>query len=326
MVSRRSLAPHSCQIGQLHQPLLSEVWPELPWPEWTSTAETLDLWMQMIGKIRLALATKINHWWHVAFYLTCRGMTTSPMPYGNWTLQIDFDFLTHRLIFQRNDGLQESLDLKPMPVATFYEDVMALLDRLGCHVHIWTMPVEIPNPIPFDQDTQHAAYDADYVSRFWKILLQTERVFTEFRARFLGKVSPVHFFWGSFDLALSRFSGRPAPLHSSVPNISDQVVQTAYSHEVSSCGFWPGGAVLPEPVFYAYAYPAPPGFADTKIQPSEAYFNQTLGEFILPYETMRQAPNPAQYLLEFLQTTYEATANLGNWPRRELEVSSSNPI
>lgn len=299
-------------------------WPELSWLEWQDTATTLHLWTQIIGKIRLALATRVNHWWHAALYPTCRGLTTSPMPYGNRIVQIDFDFLKHQLIFLTSDGLQAIIALKPMSVAEFYHQVMAQMNQLGMPVAIWTTPTEIPTPIPFEQDHQHAAYDAPMVTRFWKILLQTHRVFTEFRARFIGKVSPIHFFWGSFDLAVSRFSGRVAPQHASVPNIPDYVVQTAYSHEVSSCGFWPGSAMLPEPIFYSYAYPAPSGFSDAIIHPAEAYFNRNLGEFVLPYHAVRMAKNPDQFLLEFLKSTYEAAARLGGWNRPELEAYSTS--
>jgi hypothetical protein len=312
--------------AQRHKPTYSRAtdpnnWPELPWPEWQDTLQTLHMWMQVIGKIRLALAIPLNHWWHVCSYLTCRGLTTSPMPYGNRWLQIDFDFLSHRLLLLTNDGRQETLALQPMSVADFYTQVMERLNKLDMPVAINTTPSEIPNPIPFEQNHQHAAYDAPYVTRFWKVLLQTERVFTEFRSRFTGKTSPVHFFWGGADLAITRFSGRVAPIHASVPNIPDAVVQTAYSHEVSSCGFWPGGTFLPEAVFYAYAYPSPPGFPEAAVRPTEAYYHQTLGEFVLPYAAVRQAREPDRYLLEFLQSTYEAAAHLGQWNRRELETA-----
>lgn len=294
----------------------------LPWPQWQETAETLHLWTQVIGKIRLDLATRTNHWWHVALYPTTHGLTTSPMPYGNRMLQIDFDFLRHRLTLQTSDGMLESFTLKPMSVKDFHAQVMARLSHMKMHVNLHTTPSEIPNPIPFEQDVQHRAYDPDAATRFWQILLHTERVFTRFRARFLGKVSPVHFFWGGFDLAQTRFSGRRAPLHPPVPNTPLRVVQTAYSHEVSSYGFWPGGPALPEPVYYAYAYPTPPGYREYPVQPAEAYFHDTLGEFILPYEAVRQAKDPDQHLLTFLQTTYEAAATLAHWNRTDLEPAS----
>jgi hypothetical protein len=298
-------------------------WPVLTWSEWQATQETLHMWMQIIGKIRLALATRINHWWHVTLYATSRGLTTSPMPYGNRTIQIDFDFTDHRLLFQTSDGRQESIPLRPMSVATFYTQVLERMNTLGMPLKIRPIPSEVPDPIPFDQDETHAAYDADAVTRFWKATLETERIFTQFRSRFIGKVSPVQFFWGGFDLAVTRFSGRRAPEHGSVPNIPDSVVKTAYSHEVSSCGFWPGGAMLPEPIFYAYAYPTPEGFGNASINVPEAYFHETLGEFILPYEAVRTAVNPDKLLLTFLQNTYEAAANLGQWNRNELEASNS---
>ncbi|HEY9687916.1 MAG TPA: DUF5996 family protein [Coleofasciculaceae cyanobacterium] len=303
-------------------PIPSTDWPELPWSGWDETASTLQLWLQVVGKIRLVLATRINHWWHVTLYPTCRGLTTSPMPYGARMVQIDFDFTSHQLYFQSSDGFRESFPLEPMSVADFYQKVMGKMTQMGMPVKIWTMPCEIPDAIPFDQDHQHAAYDAAYVTRFWKILVQTDRVATKFRSRFTGKVSPVHFFWGGFDLAITRFSGRIAPRHASVPGVPDSVVQAAYSHEVSSFGFWPGGSVLQEPVFYAYAYPAPPGFSDATVRPDGAYFFQTLGEFVLPYEAVRLSNEPDQTLLDFMQSTYEAAADLGRWNRCELEAFS----
>lgn len=298
-------------------------WPELPWADWHETASTLHLWTQIVGKIRLALATRTNHWWHTTLYTTCRGLSTSPMPYGNRTLQIDFDFLDHRLIFQTSTGQQSSFPLRPMSVATFYQQVMAYLSQLDMPVQPHTLPSEIADPIPFDLDETHASYQPEYARRFWQILLQTEQVFTQFRAGFLGKVSPTHLFWGGFDFAMTRFSGRLAPPHTSVPNIPDGVVRTAYSHEVSSCGFWPGGPLLPEPIFYAYAYPNPPGFSEAPIEPQEAYYHTSLGEFILPYQAIRAYNNPSETLLRFLQSTYLAAANLGQWPRGALEASSS---
>lgn len=298
---------------------IQEEWPDLPWEEWADTVQTFHLWTQVVGKIRLALSPPINHWWHTTLYLTCRGLTTDAMPYGNRSLQIDFDFLEHQLVMQTSEGQQTGFSLQPMTVASFYQQVMEGLHRLEMPVHIWTMPVEIPNAIPFEQDEVHSAYDGLYVTRFWQILLKTEHVFNRFRSRFLGKVSPVHFFWGAPDFAMTRFSGRKAPVHSSVPGISDFVVREAYSHEVSSCGFWPGGALMQEPVFYAYAYPSPAGFAEAKVLPREAYFHSGLGEFVLPYRVVQQAENPEETLLTFLQSSYEAAANLGHWNRAELE-------
>jgi hypothetical protein len=300
--------------------VLTDAWPTLPWTEWQDTVTTLQLWLQIVGKIRMALAPKTNHWWHVTLYPTSRGLTTSPMPYGQRFIQIDFDFLSHQLLFQTSEGRQENLALKPMSVAEFYSQVLGTMDGLGMPIKIRPMPEEMPDPIPFDQDYQHNAYDAVYVTRFHQVLLQTSRVFTEFRAQFLGKVSPVHFFWGAMDLAVTRFSGSLAPKHDRVPNIADHVVQSAYSHEVSSCGFWPGGPLLPEPIFYAYAFPAPIGFAEAQVRPAEAQFNPALGEFVLPYEAVRTAQNPDQTLMDFLQDTYAAAADLGHWDRQVLEV------
>ncbi len=296
-------------------------WPELPWQEWQDTAETLQLWMQIVGKIRLKLAVATNHWWHVTLYTTCRGLTTSPMPYEGRFLQIDFDFLDQQLVLQTSDGLRETVLLKPMTVSTFYTKVIARLNRLNIDVTVDKQPSEIADAIPFDEDMQHQAYDAAYATRFWRALLQSERVFTHFRSQFLGKVSPVHFFWGGMDLAVTRFSGRTAPTHGPVPGVPDSIVQAAYSHEVSSCGFSPGNAILPEPSFYAYAYPAPEGFANAKVNPEGAYFHPTLSEFILPYEAVRQAADPDRVLLSFLQSTYEAAANLGQWNRPALETA-----
>jgi hypothetical protein len=300
------------------------VWPELHWKDWRDTQATLHLWTQVIGKIRLALATRINHWWHATLYPTSRGLTTSPMPYGNRMLQIDFDFLSHQLIFQTNDGLKDILALAPMPVSEFYAQVMEQMQALEMPVTINTRPSEIPNAIPFELDHQHSAYDGTSVTRFWKILLQAERVMTQFRGRFIGKVSPIHFFWGGFDLAVTRFSGRRAPKHTSVPDTPDYVVQTAYSHEVSSLGFWPGGPGLEEAVFYAYAYPTPPRFSQAPVHPKEAYFHEGLGEFILSYDAVRRAPVPDQALLAFAQSTYEAAANLALWNRSELEAQNGH--
>lgn len=303
------------------EPAQIEEWPELPWQEWHQTAETLHLWMQIVGKIRMALAPRTNHWWHVTFYLTSQGMTTSPIPYGNRLFQIDWDFIHHQLIISTHDGRQGYIPLQPMSVADFYDTVMECMTELEMPVRIWPYPTEMANGLPFKEDHQHFYYEAKYVTRFWKAMLQANRVLSIFRARFIGKVSPVHFFWGGYDLAVSRFSGQRAPRHDSVPNIPDSVVQAAYSHEVSSCGFWPGGPGLEEPIFYSYAYPMPAGFDKARIVPKEAYFHKTLGEYVLPYEAVRQASNPDQYLLAFLQSTYDAAANLGQWDRKALEAT-----
>ena len=290
-------------------------WPSLPLDDWRDTYATLHMWTQVIGKIRLMQAPLINHWWEVPLYVTCRGLTTSPIPYGTRTFQIDLDFIDHRVIIQTSDGASESFPLQPMSVATFYATVMERMEALGLPVHIWTMPVEISNPIRFESDQQHASYVPDQAHRFWRILTQADRVFTAFRACFIGKVSPVHFFWGSFDLAVTRFSGRAAP---SKPT-ADRITREAYSHEVSSCGFWPGGDGIEKPAFYSYAYPEPDGFAGTPVRPDAAFYDRGLGQFILPYDTIRNASSPDETLLAFLQSTYEAAATLAQWDRRALE-------
>jgi hypothetical protein len=275
--------------------------------------------MQIVGKIRLVLMPAINHTWNVPLYPTVRGLTTAPMPHGRRTLQIDFDFLDHALLLQTSDGGRRSVPLRPMTVAAFYQAVMTALDEFGTPVHIWHMPVEIANAIPFDQDHTHQAYDAEFAQRFWLALLQVTRVFTIFRARFRGKVSPIHLFWGALDLACTRFSGRTAPEHPSMPGLPDRVVRDAYSHEVSSCGFWPGAPGI-EAFFYSYAYPQPPGYAETAIRPTQGAFDANFGEFILPYEVVRTAADPDSILLDFLQSTYEAAANCAHWDRAALEV------
>jgi hypothetical protein len=277
------------------------------------------MWTQVVGKIRLAKAPMINHWWQVPLYVTCRGLTTSPIPHDGHSFQIDFDFIDHRLRIEVNDGRAESFALAPCPVADFYSEVMGRLRALGLEVRIWTLPVEIPDPIPFEQDREHTAYDREYANRFWRILVKADQLFTTFRSRFIGKVSPVHFFWGSFDLAVTRFSGRRAPPHPGAPNTGDHVTREAYSHEVSSCGFWPGNGGFGEPAFYSYAYPQPPGFPDAPARPSTAFYGRNIGEFILRYDNARQAAAPDEAVLDFLQSTYEAAANLGKWDRAALE-------
>jgi len=298
----------------------AEAWPSLPLAEWQDTAATLQLWTQLVGKIRLALAPMINHWWQVPLYVTARGLTTAAMPYGNRSLQIDFDFIDHRLIIACSDGAGGGFALVPRSVAEFHRLVMAELKRLGIAVRIWTMPVEIPGAIPFEADQVHKSYDRDFANRFWRLLVQCDRVFNVFRAGFTGKVSPVHFFWGSFDLAVTRFSGRPAPPHpGTAPNIGNWVMREAYSHEVSSAGFWPGGGVVNEPAFYSYCYPQPAGFERATVGPDGAYWHPELGEFILPYEAVRRAAEPDARLLAFLDSTYAAAADLGQWDRAALE-------
>ena len=298
---------------------LDDIWPALPQAAWSETCATLQLWLQIVGKIRLALTAPVNHTWNVTLYPTVCGLTTSPMPHGNQMLQIDFDFIDHVLLLRTSRGRHVALPLHPMTVAAFYQRVMAALDALQTPVRIWPMPVEIASPIGFDKDHTHQSYDSEYVQRFWRVVLQTSRIFAVFRARFTGKVSQVHLFWGALDLACTRFSGRPAPEHPSMPGLPDRVTRDAYSHEVSSCGFWPGAPGF-EPFFYSYAYPQPPGYAEALTQPAQGRFDAKFGEFILPYEEMRVAADPDSVLLEFLQSTYEAAANCAGWDRAALEV------
>ena len=298
----------------------SEAWPSLPFAQWRETRATLHLWTQVVGKIRLAQAPLINHWWQVPLYVTARGLTTSPMPHGARSFQIDFDFIDHRLVIAASDGATAGLALEPRSVADFHREVMARLKSMGLPVRIWTMPVEVAGAIPFEQDSAHASYDCVAANRFWRILLECERVLTKFRARYLGKVSPVHFFWGSFDLAVTRFSGRRAPPHpGTAPHVANWVMREAYSHEVSSVGFWPGDDSVPMPAFYAYAYPEPPGFGRAPVSPAGAYWHAEMGEFILPYDRVREDSAPDDRLLEFCDSTYAAAADLARWNRLELE-------
>lgn len=302
------------------QPLNStDIWPSLPLEAWQETYATLHLWTQIIGKIRLTQTPWINHSWHVPLYLTVRGLTTSTIPYGNRIFQIDFDLIDHQLLIQTGEGTSRAIALAPRSVAHFYQSVMAALAELDMHITINTKPNEVPDPIRFEQDETHAAYDPEYANRCWRVLLQSDRVLREFRSHFCGKVSPVHFFWGSFDLAVTRFSGRSAPEHpGGVPNLPDAVAKEAYSQEVSSAGFWPG-AGLSYPAFYSYAYPEPDGFKQAVVRPDAAFYSPELGEFILPYEAVRTAASPDQALLEFLQSTYEAAASLGHWEQEKLK-------
>lgn len=294
--------------------------PSLPLAEWQETYTTLHLWAQIVGKIRLALMPPINHWWQSTLYVTPRGLTTGTIPCHTRTLEIRFDFIDHQLQIETSDGASRRIPLAPRSVADFYQAVMASLKEINIEVSIWAMPQEMIDPIRFDQDQVHAAYDSTYAQRFWRILVQADRMLTIFRSRFIGKSSPVHFFWGSFDLAVTRFSGRSAPHHpGGVPGMADWVTREAYSHEVSSCGFWPGGGSVAEPVFYAYAYPAPEGYRACPVKPREAFYSSELQEFILPYEVVRQAGDPDAVVLAFLQSTYEAAANLGHWDRMALE-------
>jgi hypothetical protein len=302
-------------------PSKTERWPDLLYAEWKDTRDTLHLWTQVVGKVRLALTPWLNHSWHVALYVTTRGLTTSPIPWRRGGIQIDFDFIDHVLWVRTSEGHFRQIMLKPVSVAEFYQDVMIALRELGIDVRMNTMPCEIADCIPFEQDTLHAAYDGDCANRFWRVLLSANEVFAHFRTGFLGKASPVHFFWGSFDLAVTRFSGRAAPLHpGGVPHLPDAVAQEAYSHEVSSAGFWPGGGGLIDyAAFYSYAYPAPDGFAAATVKPKEAFFSKELGEFLLPYDALRKARDPDAALMEFLQSTYDAAADLAKWDRRALE-------
>ena len=294
-------------------------WPSLPFEEWRETYETLHMWTQVVGKVRMALAPHVNHWWHVPLYVNARGLTTSAMHYGERVLQMDFDFLDHRLYLRESGGRDLHVALAPRTVADFYAEFASRMRELKLDVRIWTTPVEVENPIPFERDETHKSYDAEQAGRFWRALSQADRVFQDFRSGFIGKCSPVHFFWGSFDLAVTRFSGRRAPEHPGAPGVADSVTREAYSHEVSSAGFWPGGRALPEPIFYSYAYPEPAGFKDFKVGPERAHYNNDFKEFVLPYEAVRTSADPDAALQRFLQDTYEAAADLGRWDRAALE-------
>ncbi|HKP92489.1 MAG TPA: DUF5996 family protein [Chthoniobacterales bacterium] len=324
--------------------MVEEIWPPLPFAEWKDTARTLHMWTQIVGKIRLALTPWVNHSWHVTLYLTARGLTTSPIYAGGRALQIDFDFVAHELQFltggtrfgassdsdeahsrekgrtRRSASLREKVvTLAPKSVAEFYRQVMAALSELDLSVTLNTTPNEVDPAIPFEKNETDSAYDREYANRFWRVLLQSDRVFKDFRAEFCGKCSPVHFFWGSFDLAVTRFSGRRAPAHpGGIPHLPDAVTREAYSHEVSSLGFWPGNEMMPEPIFYSYAYPAPSGFAEAKVQPAQASYNAQLKEFVLRYEDVRAASSPDQALLDFAHSTYDAASTLGGWDRAAL--------
>jgi Family of unknown function (DUF5996) len=293
----------------------NEAWPALPLAEWAETRDTLHMWTQIVGKLRLALSPLVNHWWEVPLYVSPRGLTTSAIPYPAGVFEAEFDFLTHVLRFTTSAGETKTIALAARSVADFYAEFLVAIASLGINAKIWPMPVEIPNPIHFDRDIQHAAYDPEYARRFWRILVSVDTILKEFRARFIGKASPVHFFWGSFDLAASRFSGRRAPER---PNI-DRVTREAYSHEVSSAGWWPGGGEITSPMFYAYAAPAPDGFGNAQVRPAKAFYHAQLSEFLLLYDDVRTASDPRATLIEFLQSTYEAAANLGHWDRAALE-------
>ncbi len=297
-----------------HSPNLT-VWPELPLDAWQDTYATLHMWTQIVGKVRLALSPRVNHWWEVALYVNSRGLTTSAIPYGDGIFEVQFDFIEHELIIQTSWGASRTMELEPRSVADFYAEFVSALRSLGIEMKIWTMPCEVPNPVRFEKDTQHASYDREYAHRFWQVLILCDSIFKEFRAAFVGKDSPVHFFWGSFDLCVTRFSGRRAPQRPE----ADFVTQEAYSHEVISAGFWPGGGEIKAAAFYAYAAPEPPGFAEQKVKPAAAFYHPVMKEFLLMYDDVRRAASPREALLGFLQSTYEAGANLAKWDRKELE-------
>jgi len=292
-----------------------EVLPALPFDSWKDTLATLHMWSQLVGKVRLKLCPLVNHWWNVPFYVTARGMTTSAMPYERRAIEVQFDFVDHNILIETSEGRAVALALEPQSVADFYKKFMAALGELGVSVRIWTTPCEIPNPTPFEKDYVHSAYDPEAAHKFWRILVWVDQIFKEFRAGFQGKASPVHFFWGSFDLAVTRFSGRPAPERPG----ADSITREAYSHEVSSAGFWPGGGDIKGPAFYSYAAPEPPGFREQRVRLQAAFYHPQLKEFLLMYDDVRTAPSPKDALMDFLQSTYNAAADLGKWDRKSLE-------
>jgi hypothetical protein len=298
-----------------------QCWPAMRLADWKDTYATLHMWTQIVGKIRLELTPKVNHWWNVPLYLSSRGLNTSMIPYGDRHFEMEFDFLENRLMIRTTGPETASVALAPRTVADFYKELMAALRSLGIEVHIWKMPVEVADPIPFDQDKVHAAYDAEYVRRLWRILLSVDGVFKMFRARFVGKSCPVHFFWGSFDLAITRFSGRRAPERNDPDPVLRKIMREAYSHEVISAGWWPGSGEIQEAAFYCYAAPAPSGFAEQKVRPAEAFYHSGVGEYLLMYEDARRQKSPTAALMEFLQSTYEAGATTGKWERQELEAA-----
>ena len=295
--------------------MTSPDWPPLPYAEWESTLDTLHMWTQIVGKTRRELTPLVNQWWNVTLYVTPRGLTTSTIPFGHEAFEVQFDFIGHRLLIETSKGDDRSVELRPRSVADFYEEYTSTLRSLGIEVKIHTMPDEFDDKIPFEKDTKHASYDRQYVESFRRILLSADRVFKEFRAPFLGKCSPVQFFWGSMDLAVTRFSGR----RGSLPKGADAMTREAYSHEVSSCGFWPGDRRYKQPAFYSYAMPAPAGLEKEKVRPSAAYWDTQLGEFLLKYDDVRAADSPEKAILDFCQSTYEAGANLAHWDRKALE-------
>jgi hypothetical protein len=293
----------------------AEQLPALPYDSWKDTLATLHMWAQIVGKVRLKLCPVVNHWWNVPFYITARGMTTSPMPYEQRDIEVQFDLIDHKIFIETSDGRAVAMAMEPQSVADFYKKFMAALGELGVNVRIWTTPCEIPNPTPFEKDYVHAAYDPEAAHKFWRILLWVDQVFKEFRAGFVGKASPVHFFWGSFDLAVTRFSGRVAPERPG----ADSITREAYSHEVSSAGFWPGGGDIKGPAFYSYAAPEPPGFAEQRVGPQAAFYHPQMKEFLLMYDDVRTAASPKDAMMDFLQSTYNAAADLGKWDRKSLE-------
>jgi hypothetical protein len=305
-------------------PVSATRWPALPADSWTATRETLHRWIQIVGKTRLALSPMLNHWWQVPLYVTPRGLSTLSIPYPEGAFEVLFDFHAHQLVVYTSDGQARTLQLEPQSVADFYGRYRVLLREAGIQVQLWPVPVEVEDKTPFAEDHQHKAYDAAAVRRFWQAVLLADQVLSEFRSRFAGKASPVHFFWGSFDLAVTRFSGRPAPEHpGGIPNLADWVTREAYSAELSSAGWWPGGDGA-EAAFYSYAYPAPAGFAEASVQPAAARFDAERGEFLLPYAQVLQAADPRGMVLEFLQSTYETAANLAHWDRTALERAATH--
>jgi len=292
-----------------------ECWPALALDSWHDTCATLHMWTQIVGKVRLHLTPLVNHWWNVPLYVSARGLTTSRIPYENTAFELRFDFIGHRLVLVTASGILKAIPLRAVSVAEFYEEVMAMLQSAGLQVKIWPVPVEIPDPIPFDQDRVHCSYDRLSVEKFWRILLSVDAVFHQFRSGFIGKCSPVHFFWGSFDLAVSRFSGRPAPERPG----ADAITREAYSHEVSSVGFWPGSGEVKDAAFYSYLAPEPGGFKEAQVRPGAAHYDARVGEFLLMYEDVRKAESPTAAILDFCQTTYEAAANSSRWDRGALE-------
>ena len=308
--------PHSTVLSDA-----SECWPPIRLKDWQDTYATLHMWTQIVGKIRLELTPKVNHWWNVPLYLSSRGLSTSLIPYRDRTFDMEFDFVQNQLVVRTSDPETASVALRPQSVADFYRQLMAALRSLGIEVNIWKMPVEVADPIPFDQDHRHNSYDAEQVRRLWRILLSVDSTFQVFRSRFVGKSSPVHFFWGSFDLAITRFSGRRAPPRNDSDPVLRKIMQEAYSHEVISAGWWPGSGDIQEAAFYCYAAPAPAGFADQSVLPPEAFYHSGMGEYLLMYDAVRQSPSPSATLLNFLQSTYEIGATAGKWDRQALEAA-----